>query len=96
MSAPRIDKRRVRMLYSGRVQGVGFRFTAESMAHQKGVVGYVKNLSDGRVEVMAEAEEAVLGEFLNKIEERMKYYISSKDVEYSGATGEFSGFEIRL
>ena len=96
MSLPRTDKRRVRVFYSGRVQGVGFRFTAETMAHQKSVVGYVKNLSDGRVEIVAEAEEAVLGEFLNKIEERMKYYISSEDVEYSGATGEFSGFEIRF
>ncbi len=96
MSALAVDKRRVRVFYSGRVQGVGFRFTAESIARQNGVVGYVKNLRDGRVEIAAEANKVILDEFLKKIKEGMKHYISSEDVEYSGATGEFSEFEIRF
>ena len=50
-------RKRMHILYSGRVQGVGFRFTAETMAVESGIQGWVKNLGDGRVEIMAEAEE---------------------------------------
>ncbi len=48
-------KKQVRVYYSGRVQGVGFRFTAESIANDLGVTGWVKNSRDGGVEIVAEA-----------------------------------------
>jgi acylphosphatase len=50
-----------RFLLRGRVQGVGFRYFTEEMASLEGVTGYVRNLPDGRVEVLAEGEaEAML------------------------------------
>jgi len=84
------------MLYLGRVQGVGFRFTVEAIAQELGVEGYVKNLRDGRVELVAEADEKTLHQFLKRTDDRMRYYISNKEIEYSKATGEFRGFEIRF
>lgn len=56
--------RRVRLLISGRVQGVYFRYFTKNKAHELGVLGSVKNLDDGRVEIMAEAEPAVLDVFI--------------------------------
>jgi acylphosphatase len=53
-------KRRVKILVSGRVQGVCFRYFAQKKATKLGVTGYVKNLDDGRVELVAEAESLSL------------------------------------
>jgi acylphosphatase len=53
--------------YSGRVQGVGFRFTAEKLALDLGLVGCVKNLPDGRVELICEGSEEKIKELLQKI-----------------------------
>ncbi len=57
-----------RFFVSGRVQGVGFRFFAEEIAARLGVGGYVKNLSDGRVEVYAIGAEQQLRELKNALE----------------------------
>jgi acylphosphatase len=48
----------------GRVQGVGFRYHALSVAEKSGITGLVKNLSDGSVYIEAEGEESALNEFL--------------------------------
>jgi len=52
---------------SGRVQGVGFRFFTEHVARRYRVSGFVRNLPDGRVEVIAEGDQAVLETFLNEL-----------------------------
>ena len=52
-----------RFLVHGRVQGVGFRFFAEDAAHMEGLGGFVRNLEDGRVEVVAEGEEDAVRRF---------------------------------
>lgn len=96
MTTQKENKKRVQVIYSGMVQGVGFRFSAEAIAQELGVEGYVKNLRDGRVELVAEADEKSINEFLKKIDEKMKYYISNREIEYSKATGEFKNFEIRF
>ena len=89
-------KKRAHVFYSGRVQGVGFRITAEETAHAFGVVGWVKNLRDGRVELIAEAEEESLERFLKAIRcGSMKNFIEQADISWSSATDTFDEFEIR-
>ena len=66
---------RRRVYYSGRAQGVGFRYTSQALAHEHAVAGYARNLRDGRVELVAEgAPEAVEG-LLTAIGRRMHGYI---------------------
>jgi len=89
-------KKQVRALYTGRVQGVGFRFTAESIANDLNATGWVKNLRDGRVEVVAEAEEDSLKDFLERINKYFARYIQDVDIEWSAATGEFKDFGIQF
>jgi acylphosphatase len=62
-----MPKERRRLLYSGRVQGVGFRYTALRLAGEFDVAGFVRNLDDGRVELVAEGEPAELDGFLEAI-----------------------------
>jgi acylphosphatase len=87
-------KKRVHAYYAGTVQGVGFRFTAERAARELGIVGWVRNLRDGRVEILVEGDESLLKDFLAKIKKRMGYYIRDTDIELREPTGEFSDFEI--
>ena len=89
-------KKRVHAFYAGTVQGVGFRMTAEDTAREFGVVGWVKNLHDGRVEVLAEAEEAILERFLQVIRTGpMKNFIQQVEVVLGPASDTFTDFEIR-
>lgn len=80
--------------YSGRVQGVGFRFNAQWIARSLAVTGFVRNLPDGGVQLVAEGEEAELDRFLAKIADSMEGNIADRDLKRLAATGEFSGFEI--
>jgi len=90
-------EKRLHVYYSGMVQGVGFRFTAERVAVALGLLGWVKNLSDGRVEVVCEGEESRLIEFLNKMKNGpLKHYITDTQVKWQEATGEFEDFTIRF
>lgn len=89
-------QKRILVFYSGRVQGVGFRFTAEDIAHELGVTGWVQNLRDGRVELVAEAEEAVLQEFLSRIEQHFRGYIHNQDTSWQPASGEFEDFAVKF
>ena len=88
--------KRVHAFYSGRVQGVGFRITAEETAHGLGIVGWVKNLRDGRVELIAEGDQAALEQFLDTIRSGpMKNFITQVEISWSNATETFDEFEIR-
>ena len=87
--------KRVRAIYSGRVQGVGFRFTVIRLAEDLKVLGWVKNLPDGRVEAVAEGNEPELRSFLSRIREDFKNYIIGTDLIWLEATGEFSAFNIK-
>ncbi len=91
-----MSKKRIHIFYSGRVQGVGFRFTAEDFALNLGLMGWVKNLPDGRVEIECEGEEEKLKKFLENIKDYFSRYIRDIDLEWSEAAGEYKDFEIRF
>ncbi len=88
--------KRVHVYYSGRVQGVGFRFTAERIALDLGLRGWVKNLPDAKVELVAEGKEQALRNLLAKIDEVFGRYIRRKDVNWMTATDEFNSFNLRF
>ena len=81
--------------FSGHVQGVGFRYTAQSVARGFDVVGYVRNLPDGRVELVAEGDEPEIAKLLEAIAEEMSGRIKKRSDFDSPPTGEFSAFSIR-
>lgn len=81
--------------YSGNVQGVGFRATARGIASDYRVTGYVKNLPDGRVELVIEGERQHVDAALDEIAATMGRHIRDARVDQGGATGQFDSFEIR-
>ncbi len=90
-------RKRAHVLYSGRVQGVGFRYATREVACGFEVTGFVRNLPDGRVELVAEGDEAEVQAFLQAIaDSQLSSYVRGTDVNWHAATGEFRGFEIRF
>ena len=88
--------KRLHVVFSGHVQGVGFRFTARSMAKELRITGWVRNCPDGSVETVVEGEQAVLSEFLMFLENEFHGYVRGKQVEWGVPTGEFADFGIRM
>lgn len=87
--------RRLQVLFSGRVQGVGFRFTACRMAASFDVTGFVKNLMNGDVELVAEGREQDLIDFLNEIRgSHLGRHILKERIGWSDATGAYDEFRI--
>ena len=82
--------------YAGRVQGVGFRFTTQHIAIDLGLVGWVRNLRDGRVEVIAEGKIADLDRLLERLEGNFGSFIREKTIERSPATGSLNSFEVKF
>ena len=91
-----MPNKRVEVHYSGRVQGVGFRFIVERFAAAHKIVGYVKNLPDGRVELVAEGEEKTLKDFLESLRLDLANSIDQYSIDWFPPTGEFKRFEIRF
>ena len=86
--------KRTHIFYSGRVQGVGFRFTAIDIANSLNLTGWAKNLTDGRVEVICEGEEADINNFIERLEKEFSGYIRDKQISWSEATDKFKDFSI--
>jgi len=84
-----------RVYYQGRVQGVGFRYTTHGLAQGFAVTGYVKNLFDGRVELVVEGEAAEVERFLSALGRQMAPYIETKQ-ELDEPPGGFESFSIRV
>lgn len=93
MAATNRERRSV--VYSGRVQGVGFRYTTRSIARRHAVAGYVRNLPDGTVELVAEGEPRELDAFLREVRDHFDGQIRDEKCDVQAASGEFTGFEIR-
>ena len=90
-------KQRMHVVWSGRVQGIGFRFTAESVALELHLTGWVRNLPDGRVEAICEGESPPLKLYLERVKTGpMQRYIQAVQVDWEEATGEFDDFQIRF
>ena len=90
----RRERRRVH--FSGRVQGVGFRFTCQSLAARFEVAGYVRNLADGGVELVIEGDPAEIDRFLATIQAEMGSYIREIQTESESPDAKpLSGFSIR-
>lgn len=88
------DKIRVKAIYNGTVQGVGFRATTAMLADKAGVSGTVRNLPDGSVEVVAEGFVGDVNAFLDRIAEQLRHRIETVDLTRMKATGEFDRFQI--
>ncbi len=93
MKAPR----RMRAVVSGRVQGVGFRFSTQQEARQLGLGGWIRNRPDGTVEVEAEGDEASLQRLLTFLHKGPRgANVASVHVEWLRASGgAFMAFEVR-
>lgn len=87
------DLVRVRVFADGRVQGVAFRYFAEKCARTLEITGWVRNLPDGRVEVLAEGRGENIELFLDKLREGPRLArVDSLDVMREASTGEFPDF----
>jgi len=87
--------RRQHCYFSGRVQGVGFRYTVKNIAIQHNVSGFVRNMPDGRVELVLEGPEGEVNLVIDAVSERMTGYIKAVDRQDEPATGEFEHFKIK-
>ncbi len=92
-SAMKNERREV--YYSGRVQGVGFRFSVRRIAVDLDISGFVRNLPDGRVQLVAEGASDQLDLMLGEINRTMQTNIGKAEIVREQATGDFSGFAIR-
>ncbi|MCK5493474.1 MAG: acylphosphatase [Candidatus Omnitrophica bacterium] len=82
------------IFYSGIVQGVGFRYRSQAIAKSLNIRGWVRNLADGRVEIIAQANESELDEFIITLESSLGDYIKNKQVYFEDADEILKGFDI--
>lgn len=88
-------RQRMQIFYSGRVQGVGFRYTAKILARGYEVTGTVRNLLDGRVELVAEGAREELEAFRKGIQEsELGGLVRNEETLWGEARNDFRGFEI--
>ncbi|WOO41197.1 acylphosphatase [Rubellicoccus peritrichatus] len=85
---------RLEIFFSGRVQGVGFRYATFQVAKEFEVNGEVKNLADGRVQLVAEGTAKEVNAFADEVKERMSPFIrKTEDMTSSGEPG-YKNFSI--
>lgn len=83
------------VIYRGRVQGVGFRWTVDRIAKPLEVAGYVRNCADGTVELVAQGPADAVARLLDGVTEAMTGYIDSAEVSEEPVQADLSGFSIR-
>lgn len=81
--------------FTGRVQGVGFRYATMQVAREFEVSGFVRNLADGRVQLEVEGMPNIVEQFVTAVQERMHGYIRKIERSAQKRAGQFTGFSIR-
>jgi acylphosphatase len=90
-----MKRERVTMYYSGPVQGIGFRYAVRNLVHGFEVTGTVRNLDDGRVELVAEGARAELDGLLEAVRQSdVGRFIRREQLDWTDAKNEFRTFEI--
>ena len=82
------------IFFSGRVQGVGFRFTALRIAQRYSLAGYVRNCPDGRVEMLAQGFAGDIEDCLRDISESFAGYLKNSEINEVPANPEYKSFQI--
>ena len=87
--------RQYQVYFSGRVQGVGFRFVSQGIADRHPVRGWVRNLPDGRVELCLQGKSVEIEAYLQELRREMSGYIQKEEGGYEDAGEVCDGFGIR-
>lgn len=88
------EQTRKKVAFTGRVQGVGFRYSARSVAAGFQVGGFVRNMPDGSVELVAEGHAEEVEGFLAALKARMAGFIREAREEDAPPTGRYGSFDI--
>ena len=82
------------ILYSGTVQGVGFRFMVQRYALSLDLTGWVKNLPNGSVEILVNGPKESIEKLFEMVEEYFQGHIRNKDIQFTSSGTEFKDFQI--
>jgi acylphosphatase len=93
---PALDRQQREILFSGHVQGVGFRYTTRWLAAAFPITGFVRNLPDGKVQIVVEGLFEEIDRFLVELRKEMGQYIFNQTETVRLPTNKFTSFEIRF
>ena len=86
----------IEAFFAGMVQGVGFRFTARDLADRYRIKGWVANLSDGRVKLVAQGSQKELNNFLYDLREKFKNQIVDFQLQEKESLEDYNSFQIKF
>ena len=85
---------RIRIVYSGRVQGVGFRWQVNQVSEDFAVTGFVRNLEDGTVELLVEGDSSEVRGMIEAVEKKLKDFWHSKVADERAGNPHYEEFSI--
>jgi acylphosphatase len=89
-----MDQLAKHIIFSGQVQGVGFRFTAFNMANRHQLTGFVRNLPDGTVEMLIQGTSGAIDDYIRDIKEYFSGYIRETKIKEIPSNSQYKDFEI--
>jgi acylphosphatase len=84
------------IVFSGQVQGIGFRYTAHRIAVRNNLTGYVRNTPDGKVEMHAQGHPDDIDDCIADIKETFASYIRNVDIKNASFCSDYDSFMIRV